>query len=136
MKTTKQRATKNGNSKQLESRKVMRDKTNIKTAKPELVHGKFCCETQDGGVEIRVGDIRHKLDPGMFFDSGASLSFAADEIRDQPWLTAEVKAELFDIAASRARLAMLQEWADAVAATDKSVPNPPPEVTQPEQNFK
>jgi hypothetical protein len=66
-----------------------------------LGHGKFCHETTDDGIEIRVGEHRHNLCPGIFNDCGSDLYYALEELRDKPWFTDEIKAELFTFAAGR-----------------------------------
>jgi hypothetical protein len=75
-------------------------------------HGNFCHEIPSGGIEVRGsdGEILHNFSPGKFFDC-ESLAWAALELEGKSCFTAEVKAELFDIAVARARMHSYEESA-------------------------
>ncbi len=62
-----------------------------------LYHGKLCRELPDGSVELRIdGKIQHKFLPGSFCGHDGLVNALLDVVRE-PWFTAEVKSELFDI---------------------------------------
>lgn len=64
-----------------------------------LVQANYWHELPNGTIEVRVGDNRRAFPLGAFYYAGSGMLQVLEELKDEPWFTTEVKADLVEFVA-------------------------------------
>lgn len=67
----------------------------------EVIDGKFCHVTQDNGIDICVGEFRHRVPSEALTGLQGDLGFLLEELRHKPWFSDEVRLDVCEVVAAR-----------------------------------